>query len=203
MRLDRRSFLKVSAFGAGGVLIGLQLEPEAKAQGRGPKAAPLDPHVYIRVAADGMVTIMAKNPETGQGIKTLLPAMIAEELPTSIGRVVVKVEQADFNEKIYTDQDAGGSLGTPNNWTPMRQVGAVGRAPFITAASQTWNVPEADFAPQPPDAVFSSGLESLARLWGTGREWPYYLPQDPAKAQVEGPQGLQKSLAFRRPAWTS
>ncbi len=80
-RIDRRSFLKVSAAGAGGVLIGLYVQPKAAAQGRGGPRAPLpDPHTYIKIAADGTVTIMAKNPEVGQGIKTMLPMLIADEL---------------------------------------------------------------------------------------------------------------------------
>lgn len=139
---NRRSFLKVSAFGAGGVLIGLQMEPEAKAQGRGAPMAPPDPHAYIKVAPDGTVTIMAKNPEVGQGIRTMLPMLIAEEL--DVDWKSVKIEQTDFDDKKYAAQSAGGSTGTPNNWTPMRQVGAAGRAMFITAAAQTWNVPETD-----------------------------------------------------------
>lgn len=140
--MNRRSFLKVSALGAGGVLIGLQTEPEAKAQGRGAPAAPPNPHAYIKVAPDGTVTIMAKNPEVGQGIKTMLPMLIAEEL--DVDWKSVKIEQTDFNDKIYPLQNAGGSTGTPNNWIPMRQVGAGGRALFITAAAQTWSVPESE-----------------------------------------------------------
>jgi isoquinoline 1-oxidoreductase beta subunit len=142
-RLDRRSFLKVSAFGAGGVFIGLATRPEAKAQGRGaPPAAPPDPHAYIKVAADGSVTIMAKNPEVGQGIKTMLPMLIAEEL--DVDWKSVKIEQTNFDDTKYAQQNAGGSTGTPNNWIPMRQVGAAGRAMFITAAAQTWSVPETE-----------------------------------------------------------
>jgi isoquinoline 1-oxidoreductase beta subunit len=140
--MNRRSFLKVSALGAGGVLIGLQTASDAKAQGRGAPAAPPDPHAYIKVAPDGTVTIMAKNPEVGQGIKTMLPMLIAEEL--DVDWKSVKIEQTDFNDKIYPLQNAGGSTGTPNNWIPMRQVGAGGRALFITAAAQTWNVPESE-----------------------------------------------------------
>lgn len=140
--MNRRSFLKVTALGAGGVLIGLQTDPEAKAQGRGAPAAPPDPHAYIKVAQDGIVTIMAKNPEVGQGIKTMLPMLIAEEL--DVDWKSVKIEQTDFNDKKYAQQNAGGSTGTPNNWIPMRQVGAAGRAMFITAAAQTWNVPESE-----------------------------------------------------------
>jgi isoquinoline 1-oxidoreductase subunit beta len=148
IRLDRRSFLKVTALGAGGVLIGLQMEPEAKAQGRGAPAAPPDPHVYIKVAPDGTVTIMAKNPEVGQGIRTMLPMLIAEEL--DVDWKSVKIEQTDFDDSKYAGQVAGGSTGTPNNWTPMRQVGAAGRAMFVTAAAQTWSVPE-------PECTTASG----------------------------------------------
>ena len=137
--MNRRSFLKVSALGAGGVFIGLQT---AKGQGRGAPAVPPDPHAYIKVAADGTVTIMAKNPEVGQGIKTMLPMLIAEEL--DVDWKSVKIEQADFDDKIYPQQNAGGSTATPNNWIPMRQVGRGGRALFITAAAQTWSVPESE-----------------------------------------------------------
>ncbi|HTW66068.1 MAG TPA: molybdopterin cofactor-binding domain-containing protein [Bryobacteraceae bacterium] len=142
-RIDRRFFLKVTAAGAGGALIGLYVEPKAVAQRRGgPPAPPPDPHTYIKVAADGTVTIMAKNPEVGQGIKTMLPMLIADEL--DVEWKSVKIEQADFDDTRYAAQIAGGSTATPTNWTPMRQAGAAGRALFITAAAQTWSVPESD-----------------------------------------------------------
>src|SRR6202167_521449 len=142
--IDRRSFLKVTATGAGGVLIGLYIAPEeASAQGRGgpPQPAP-DPHTYVKIAPDGTVTIMAKNPEVGQGIKTMLPMLIAEEL--DVDWKSVKIEQTDFDDKKYAGQIAGGSTATPTNWTPMRQAGAAGRAMLITAAAQTWGVPESE-----------------------------------------------------------
>lgn len=141
-RIDRRSFLKVSALGTGGVLFSLYFEPKASAQGRGgPPPPPPNPHTYIQVAPDGTVTIIAKNPEVGQGVKTMLPMIIADELDVDWKNV--KIEQADFDDRKYAGQIAGGSTATPTNWTPMRQAGAAGRALFITAAAQTWNVPEA------------------------------------------------------------
>src|ERR1700684_1499472 len=141
MRIDRRSFLKVSAFGGGGVLLGLYA-PNVKAQGRGgPQVAP-DPHAFIRVAADGTITIVAKNPELGQGVKNMLPMLIAEEL--DVDWKSVKIEQADLDSETYNVHSAGGSTATPSNCTPMRQVGAAGRALFVTAAAQTWSVPEAE-----------------------------------------------------------
>jgi isoquinoline 1-oxidoreductase beta subunit len=146
--VDRRSFLKVSALAGGGMLIGLYSEPQAVAQapgrgapppGFGGPAAPFDPKAFVKIASDGTVTIMAKNPETGQGIKTMLPMLIAEEL--DVDWKDVKIEQTDFNDKIYDRQIAGGSTGTPTNFIPMRQVGAGARAMLIAAAAQNWNVP--------------------------------------------------------------
>ena len=139
--LERRSFLKISALAGGGFMLGLCYEPEGKAQGRGGQPqAPPDPRNFIRVASDGSVTITAKNPELGQGVKMMLPMMIAEELDVPWKSVLIT--QADFDDQTYSGQSAGGSTATPNNWTPMRQVGAAGRMMFLAAAAKTWDVPE-------------------------------------------------------------
>src|SRR4051812_19895613 len=105
--IDRRSFLKVSALAGGGVMFGLATV-DALAQGRGGAAGPVAKlENYVRVAPDGAVTIMAKNPEVGQGIKNTLPMMIAEEL--DVDWKSVKIEQADLDDTKYTGQSAGGS----------------------------------------------------------------------------------------------
>jgi isoquinoline 1-oxidoreductase beta subunit len=137
--IERRAFLQISALAGGGIALGIVTEPLAEAQGRGAPAAPPDPHNYITVAADGTVTIVAKNPEVGQAIRTMLPMLIAEEL--DVDWKSVKIHQADFDPSKYNGQSAGGSTATPNNWEPMRQVGAAGRLMFVTAAAQNWGVP--------------------------------------------------------------
>ncbi len=141
----RRFFLKVSLAASGAVVFGVNPAEDLFAQGRGGQPqVPPSPVNYIKVAADGTVTIVAKNPELGQGVKNMLPMLIAEELDVDWKNV--HVEQADFDPSKYAQQSAGGSTATPNNWQPMREVGAAARAMFVTAAAQTWGVSEKDCA---------------------------------------------------------
>ena len=137
--LARRNFLKASLAAGGGLLLTATIKAPAKAASLGKAgrdAATLN--AYVRIAPDGLVTITAKNPEIGQGVKIMLPMLIAEELDVSWDRV--QIDQADLDSR-YPAQTAGGSTATPVNWLPMRRVGAAGRHMMIAAAAAEWGVP--------------------------------------------------------------
>ena len=133
--LNRRSFLAVSLSGAAALTFEARL---ALAQAGPGASAPVEVTAFIRIAADNMVTIGAKNPEIGQGIKTMLPMLIAEELDVAWSQV--HIEQLDADEKRYGAQYAGGSSATPTNWLPMRQAGAAARQMLLAAAAKRWGV---------------------------------------------------------------
>jgi isoquinoline 1-oxidoreductase subunit beta len=143
MTLSRRFFLKATAAAGGGMMLGLYapvLEgaPEAP---RLPEQAHFEPAAFIRIGTDGIITLVNRNPEIGQGVKNMLPMLIAEELDVDWKHV--KVEQGGLDAK-YGLQSTGGSRAASNNWIPMRKVGAAGRQMLIAAAAATWNVPASE-----------------------------------------------------------
>ena len=147
-RVSRRQFLRASAMVGGGVLLASYLEPFAGAaalaspEGAAGGAADFVPNAFIRIAPTGVVTITSQNPEIGQGVKTMLPMLIADEL--DVDWKDVRIEQGSLDTTNFKNQFAGGSTATPNHWLAMRRVGAGARAMLVAAAAQTWNVPESE-----------------------------------------------------------
>ncbi len=135
--VDRRSFLKVTTLAGGGLLLGAYRAAPAHAAG-----SEFVPNAFIRISPEGVVTILSKNPEVGQGVKTSLPMIIAEELEVDFETVVV--EQALADEARYGRQVAGGSQSTPVNWEDHHRFGAAARQMLVTAAALTWGVPESE-----------------------------------------------------------
>ena len=140
---SRRDFLRVSAAAGGGLLLTFGLPGLAKAAPMGETETGTGMlTAYVRISPDNIVTIMAKNPEIGQGVKTMLPMLVAEELDVDWSQV--RTQQADLNPALYGNQHAGGSTSTPQNWDPLRKAGAAARQMLVTAAAKRWNVAESE-----------------------------------------------------------
>lgn len=140
--LSRRLFLQVSATAAGGLMVGLRAADAAAGGGKG---APIG--LFIRIDPDNRTTIGSHNPEIGQGVKTALPMILAEELDADWS--LVTVEQLPLGVNVaadgsrswkYLSQGAGGSTSVSDAWEPLRLIGAHARDRLVRAAAGRWTV---------------------------------------------------------------
>src|SRR5690606_35342886 len=137
--VSRRGFIKLSGVVGGGLVLGFTLGPVARAAAQGGRGADVfAPNAYVQVRPDGVIILYAKNPEVGQGGKTALPMIVAEELDADWSQV--RVEQSAINEALYGRQVAGGSRSIPTSWEPLRRAGAVARAMLVRAGAETLGV---------------------------------------------------------------
>ncbi len=139
--VSRRQFIKIAGFVGGGLVLGFSVATRAQAQenGRGAQTdATFAPNAYVQIRPDGTVVLYAKNPDVGQGVKTALPMIVAEELDADWSKV--RVEQAPISMALYGAQFAGGSMSVPMNFDTLRRAGAVARAMLVAAAAERLGV---------------------------------------------------------------
>jgi isoquinoline 1-oxidoreductase subunit beta len=135
--MNRRSFLKASALAGGGLMLEMTL-PAALAEELGTLVGSKELNVFVQIASDGQITIYSHTPEMGQGIKTTLPMIIAEEMGAKWEDV--EVIDAPLDPGKFGMQGAGGSTSTPRNFNLMRQMGASAREMLVGAASEAMEV---------------------------------------------------------------
>ncbi|MCY3860206.1 MAG: molybdopterin-dependent oxidoreductase [Gammaproteobacteria bacterium] len=133
VKLDRRQFLKMTGAVGGGLMLSFSA-PKAIAN---KDTGAFQPNGYVKIDSSGIV-LYAKNPEIGQGVKTSLPMIVAEELDAAWEDVTV--EQSRIDQAAYGMQFAGGSTAIPMNWTALRRAGATARSMLVKAAANRWNV---------------------------------------------------------------
>lgn len=142
IQFSRRAFMRTSSLAGGGMLIGFNFFQACK-----PKAEPPvdlaqlnynDFNAFIKIADNGAVTIFSPNPEIGQGVKTSMPMIIAEEL--DVAWKDVHVVQGKLDAKNYQRQVAGGSQSIRFGWDALRQTGATAKQMLINAAAAKWGV---------------------------------------------------------------
>ncbi len=144
VKLGRRQFLRLTGVAGGGLMLACTL-PSCSEE-PSPKQAvandgTLQPNGFLRIDASGIL-LFAKNPEVGQGVKTSLPMIVAEELDAAWEDV--RVDQSPIDQDTYGPQFAGGSMSIPMNWDRLRYAGATARAMLVGAAAARLGVPTAE-----------------------------------------------------------
>ena len=131
--LSRREFVAAGIAAGAGLVIGFYLPHKSASH-----AESFSPNAYLRITPDNKVTIVVARSEMGQGVRTALPMILAEELEADWKQI--EIEQAGAST-LYGDQTTGGSASIRTTWDPMRKAGASAREMLISAAALTWNVP--------------------------------------------------------------
>jgi isoquinoline 1-oxidoreductase subunit beta len=143
-KLDRREFLKTSTRTAGALILGFYFPSrgQTQEQASGASVRIFKPNAWLRITPDNQVTVLVEKPELGQGSRTYVPMMIAEEL--ELDWSAIRVEQAPTIPSIYQGLRTGGSGGVASTFTPMRKVGAQAREMLLTAAAKQWQAKRRD-----------------------------------------------------------
>ena len=158
--LSRRRFIIAGATLSGSFLVGIPLMSIADAEKAPDGSSKIG--YFINILENGDVIIGNNQPEIGQGLRTTLPMLVAEELDIEWDRVRIEsmplgiVKTADGYTWKYGPQGVGGSTGLTNNWTFMREVGATARLMLIQAAAQLWNVPVEQCSTRPGEVFCES-----------------------------------------------
>ena len=177
VKMNRRDFVKITSAASAGLILALQAP---RARGATKVASQLGP--FVQVDADS-VTIYVSKSEMGQGVRTALPMIVADEMDADWKKV--RILQADLDQKKYGRQGTGGSGSVRTMWTLLRQAGATARAMLVTAAASKWGV-------DAKDCVVSDGIVSHGSHKATFGE----LAADAAKLDVPKDVALKDPSKF-------
>src|SRR5579863_824271 len=130
--MTRRGFVTAGVAAGTGLVIGFYLP-----HGNRSEKEFFSPNAYLRITPDNKITIVVARSEMGQGVRTALPMILAEELEADWKQI--EIEQAGAST-LFGDQTTGGSASVRTTWDPMRKAGAAAREMLIAAAAVTWGV---------------------------------------------------------------
>src|ERR1700686_785195 len=146
--LSRREFVTAGVAAGAGLVIGFYLPHQS-----GSHQESFSPNAYLRITPDSKVTIVVARSEMGQGVRTALPMILAEELEADWKQIAI--EQAGAST-LFGDQTTGGSASIRTTWDSMRKAGATAREMLISAAALTWGVPRSACAAENGSIVYTS-----------------------------------------------
>jgi isoquinoline 1-oxidoreductase beta subunit len=136
-RFTRRHFLKSGAAASASLMIGFYFPARAAAESTA--AANFAPNAFVEISPNGETRLWVTRSEMGQGVRTSMIMILAEELDVDMSSV--KIEQANFDPK-YGDMTTGGSASVRSSWDPLRKAGSAARDMLLSAAAETWKVPK-------------------------------------------------------------
>lgn len=139
--ISRRSFVKSVGLASGGLILACNTSVFSDAEKIPENLIDFNPNLFVQLNSDGSLILVASRSEMGNGVRTSLPSVIADEMEADWNRVQIKQATGD---KKYGDQNTDGSRSIRYLYETMRKMGATAKAMLITAAANTWEVPESE-----------------------------------------------------------
>jgi len=183
--LSRREFVAAGVAAGAGLVIGFYL-PHGNSSG-----STFAPNAYLKITADGKITIVVTRSEMGQGVRTSLPMILAEELEADWKQITI--EQAGAST-LYGDQTTGGSASVRTTWDPMRKAGAAAREMLISAAALEWGVARSACKAENSAVVHSPSNRRLTYGQLAGKASAQPIPTDVPLKQAKDYQIVGKSV---------
>ena len=134
VKVSRRDFVKLTSAASAGLVLGISAGP---ASGQTKKSSAYELGPFLEIGADGLITVWVTKSDMGQGVRTSLPMIVAEELDADWNRV--RIRQAHYDQK-FGSMGTGGSGSIRSMWKPLRQAGAAARAMLVSAAAAKFGV---------------------------------------------------------------
>src|SRR5579864_4645121 len=151
--MTRRGFVTAGVAAGTGLVIGFYLP-----HGNRSEKEFFSPNAYLRITPDNKITIVVARSEMGQGVRTALPMILAEELEADWSEIAI--EQAGAST-LFGDQTTGGSASVRTTWDPMRRAGAVAREMLIAAAAKEWGVPVSECKAEKSKVIHTASNRSI------------------------------------------
>jgi isoquinoline 1-oxidoreductase beta subunit len=183
--LSRREFVAAGVAAGAGLVIGFYL-PHGSSSG-----STFAPNAYLKITPDGKITIVVARSEMGQGVRTSLPMILAEELEADWKQITI--EQAGAST-LYGDQTTGGSASVRTTWDPMRKAGAAAREMLISAAALEWGVARSACKAENSAVVHSPSNRRLTYGQLAGKASAQPIPTDVPLKQAKDYQIVGKSV---------
>ncbi len=188
MTVTRREFLAAGGAAGAGLAVWFYLRHSNESHNSGQAFAP---NAYLHIAPDGKITVVVPRSEMGQGVRTALPMILAEELEADWSEIAI--EQAGAST-LFGDQTTGGSASVRTTWDPMRRAGAAAREMLIAAAAKVWGVSLSECRAEKSKVIHTASNRSLSYGELADRAAKLPVPSDPPLKSAKDYKVIGKAL---------